>query len=308
MGIDKIIDLDLLDYFLGKLKTYISSIVNGKQDVLVSGENIKTVNGESIVGEGDIDLDTNKALTYVHKITKGERYDHSTGVITAAENNHYRTAQFSTLGPFVVTFRLNATDGGTVWVHGWDTHGNYTGSLSQEIAAGTTTFEWDLRPSTGDAYYAFDLITQDPDASTIFVDVTYKYAMSKDVPTKTSQLTNDSNFITTNDIANKAEKYKTQNVTSAISSAGGSYSFQSNTYYVIDQLSGISTFTFTFATPSDTTIVNEYFIQFTTPSAGAALVLPSSIKWLNGETPILQGGKTYQLSVINNLAIIGVFE
>lgn len=32
------------------------SVINGKQDKLVSGENIKTINGQSILGEGDISL------------------------------------------------------------------------------------------------------------------------------------------------------------------------------------------------------------------------------------------------------------
>lgn len=255
----------------------------------------------------------NGALTYVNEIIKGERYDTNTGVITPAEANHYRTTQFATLGPFLTTFRLNATNGGTVWVHGWDTHGNYTGSLSQEIAAGTTTFEWDLRPSAGDAYYAFDFITQDEDASTIYVDVTYKYAMSKDVPTKVSQLTNDSQYATMSNVnsalSNKADKYKTQDISNTVWENSGSCELQPNIYYIVNQNSGkeIPIIDVSLISPTDTTIVNEYFIQFSTPSTGATLIMPANIKWLNNETPILQPSKTYQLSIINNLAIIGVF-
>lgn len=304
MGVNKIINLELLDRFLAKLKTYISGVVENKQDLLVNGENIKTINGKSLLGNGDIDTGV---VTYVNEIIKGERYNPSTGEIEASTEDHYRTSKFATLGKFNATFRWDVVSGGTVWVHGWDTHGNYTGSLSQEVEVGSTELNWSLQPSYGDAYYAFDFITQDEDASTIYVDVTYSYAQQDKIPTKVSQLTNDSNYATTSAVANKADKYKTQNVTSVVSSASGSYSFQPNTYYVIDQLSGITTFTFSFATPSDTSIVNEYYIQFTTPAAGVALSLPSSIKWLNGETPTIQGGKTYQLNVINNLAVIGVF-
>ena len=304
MGLKKIIDLELLNHFFGKLKTYISGVVETKQDLLVNGETIKTINGKNILGNGDIDTGI---VTYVNEIVKGERYNPSTGEIEASTEDHYRTSKFATLGKFHATFRWDVKTGGTVWVHGWDTHGNYTGSLSQEVEVGSTELKWSLQPSYSDAYYAFDFITQDDDASTIFVDITYSYAQQDKIPTKVSQLTNDSNYATTSAVANKADKYKTQNVTSAVSSASGSYSFQPNTYYVIDQLSGITTFTFSFATPSDTSIVNEYYIQFTTPDAGVALSLPSSIKWINGETPIIQGGKTYQLNVINNLAVIGVF-
>ena len=304
MGVNKIINLELLDRFLAKLKTYISGVVDSKQDLLVNGETIKSINGETILGNGNIDTGV---ATYVNNIIKGERYNPVTGEIEASTDDHYRTSKFATLGKFNGSFRWNVTTGGTIWVHGWDTHGNYTGSISQTIDAGSTAHIWNLQPSAGDAYYAFDFITQDEDASTIYVDITYSYAQQDKIPTKVSQLTNDSNYATTSAVANKADKYKTQNVTSAVSSASGSYSFQPNTYYVIDQLSGITTFTFSFATPSDTSIVNEYYIQFTTPAAGVALSLPSSIKWINGETPIIQGGKTYQLNVINNLAVIGVF-
>jgi len=34
----------------------IQKCINTKQDALVSGENIKTINGESIVGAGDISI------------------------------------------------------------------------------------------------------------------------------------------------------------------------------------------------------------------------------------------------------------
>lgn len=300
MGFNKLIDLNLLQYFYNKLKAHL----DGKQNVLVAGENIKTINGSTILGSGDIDTG---AAAYVTYIKKGERYNPSTGEIEASTDDHYRTSKFVTLGKFIATFRWNVENGGTVWVHAWDTHGNYTGSLSSEVEIGSTELNWTLQPTLGDAYYAFDFVTQDEDASSIYVDITYSYAQQDKIPTKVSQLTNDSNYATTSEVATKADKYKTQNVTSAVSSASGTYSFQPNTYYVIDQLSGITTFTFSFATPSDTSIVNEYYIQFTTPAAGVALSLPSNIKWFNGETPIIQGGKTYQLNVINNLAVIGVF-
>ena len=253
--------------------------------------------------------DSNNALTYINKIIKGEAYDSSTGEIISSTNDHYRTAQFATLGPFVATFKLNATNGGIAWVHGWDTHGNYTGGLSQPIEVGTTQFEWSLRPSEGDAYYAFDFTTQDTDESTIFVDITYKYAMESEIPTKTSQLNNDSNFATTSAVEVKADKYKTQNITNIVWENSGSCELQPNVYYIIEQVSdkNITIFDIMPIAPTDNSIVNEYFVQFTTSSSGATLIMPGNIKWLNGEIPTLEGGKTYQLSIINNLAIIGVF-
>lgn len=46
----KYLDKDGLTYYDGKIK----AVVNKKQDKLVSGQNIKTVNGQSILGSGDI--------------------------------------------------------------------------------------------------------------------------------------------------------------------------------------------------------------------------------------------------------------
>ena len=46
------LDNNGLSYFWGKIKT----LINGKQDTLVSGTNIKTVNNESLLGSGNITI------------------------------------------------------------------------------------------------------------------------------------------------------------------------------------------------------------------------------------------------------------
>ena len=46
-------------------KQYIDNAVKGKQDTLVSGTNIKTINGESILGEGDVKVDS-KDILYLY--------------------------------------------------------------------------------------------------------------------------------------------------------------------------------------------------------------------------------------------------
>lgn len=59
----------------------------------------------------------------------------------------------------------------------------------------------------------------------------------------------------------------------------------------------------TLATPSDTSIVNEYMVQFTSGATATQLVLPDTIEWMS--EPTINANATYQLSIINNLAIIG---
>lgn len=67
----------------------------------------------------------------------------------------------------------------------------------------------------------------------------------------------------------------------------------------------VASLTITLATPSDTTIVNEYMIQFTSGATATTLILPDTIQWMS--EPIIIANATYQISIINNLAIIGEF-
>ena len=46
--------MDLIVYAL--LKNYVRTSTAGKQDLLVSGENIKTINGVSLLGSGDVTI------------------------------------------------------------------------------------------------------------------------------------------------------------------------------------------------------------------------------------------------------------
>ena len=62
----------------------------------------------------------------------------------------------------------------------------------------------------------------------------------------------------------------------------------------------------TLAQPDDTSIVNEYMIQFTSGEVTTTLILPSEIKWMS--PPTIQSNKVYQISIVNNLAVMGEFS
>ena len=70
----------------------------------------------------------------------------------------------------------------------------------------------------------------------------------------------------------------------------------------------LSTLTISLGAISDNTILNEYFVEFTTRSAGTTVNLPSGIKWANGETPTFEASTTYQISIINNLGVVAKFK
>lgn len=70
----------------------------------------------------------------------------------------------------------------------------------------------------------------------------------------------------------------------------------------------LSSLTITLGSISDNTILNEYFVEFTTRSSGTTVNLPSDIKWANGETPTFEASTTYQISIINNLGVVAKFK
>ncbi len=53
---------------------------------------------------------------------------------------------------------------------------------------------------------------------------------------------------------------------------------------------------------------NEYMMEFTVGSDNFTLTLPSSVLWINGEQPDWENGLTYQVSILNNLAVAAGWE
>lgn len=100
-------------------------------------------------------------------------------------------------------------------------------------------------------------------------------------------------------LLNKADKVQVLSVTQS------TMTIEPNKFYKWS--SAMSALTITLGS-AESGVLNEYMFQFTASSSGCTLTLPSGIKWLNGETPVIEGGKTYQVSIVNNLAVCGVFE
>ena len=80
-----------------------------------------------------------------------------------------------------------------------------------------------------------------------------------------------------------------------------------NIYYRNTNTS-LSTLTITLGVISNSYIIGEYFVEFTTSSSGTTVSLPSSIKWTNGETPTFEASTTYQISIVNNLGVVTKFK
>ena len=84
-------------------------------------------------------------------------------------------------------------------------------------------------------------------------------------------------------------------------------SLNPNIYYRNTSTS-LSSLTITLNSATDSTVLNEYFVEFTTRSSGTTVTLPSSIKWANAETPTFEASTTYQISIVNNLGVVSKFK
>jgi len=81
--------------------------------------------------------------------------------------------------------------------------------------------------------------------------------------------------------------------------------FVANIFYSLGEISQDTTFVL--VAPEDNTFLNEYLIQFSIGNTVPTITFPNGLSWLNGETPTLNANKTYQLSIVDNLAILAEF-
>lgn len=111
---------------------------------------------------------------------------------------------------------------------------------------------------------------------------------------------------TTNNPSNGVVDLGTVSVpTPVVSISTTSQSIEPNKYYKWS--SARSSLTITLATPKDTSILNNYMFEFPTSTSGCTLSVPSGIKWAHGEVPVFEPSVTYQISIINNLAVVTKF-
>ena len=138
------------------------------------------------------------------------------------------------------------------------------------------------------------------------------YAKSSDVPTKTSQLTNDSGFLTEHQSLNgyvrKREVVKTlpDNIGygNSCTLAVKSIELAADKFHVVGRCKGL---TLTLPEGADMD-GQEYCCQFYVPNQDYTLTVPADVRWQNGEVPTFEGNTCCQLVIVNNCATIGVFK
>ena len=138
------------------------------------------------------------------------------------------------------------------------------------------------------------------------------YAKASDVPTKTSQLTNDSGFLTEHQsldgYARKREvvkKYPDKiGYGTSYTADTPSIELAADKFNIVGRCGGL---TLTLPEGADMD-GQEYCCQFYVPNQDYTLTIPADVRWQNGEVPTFEGNTCCQLVIVNNCATIGVFK
>lgn len=142
-------------------------------------------------------------------------------------------------------------------------------------------------------------------------DLNY-YAKASDVPKKTSQLTNDSGFLTEHQSLDGYVR-KREVVKKYPNNIGYGTSYTADTpsielaadkFNIVGRCSGL---TLTLPAGADMD-GQEYCCQFYVPNQDYTLTVPADVRWQNGEVPTFEGNTCCQLVIVNNCATIGVFK
>ena len=174
----------------GQAQTQIDNAVNGKQDTLVSGENIKTINNQSLLGSGNIQIQGG-----------GETYSAGEGIGINADNiisvtGNYETvveltqAKYDALTSYDKNTTYVITDAPAVNLSAYTPTSGFSTINGNVITDGGNIV---IEGGSGSDYSAGTNI----DITNHIISVT-----GITVPTSTSALTNDSGYITTADTQN----------------------------------------------------------------------------------------------------------
>ena len=85
-----------------------------------------------------------------------------------------------------------------------------------------------------------------------------------------------------------------------------SYSITANKLTLLGTLASAVTLSLDTAS-EEAGVANVYEFVFTTPANAPSITWPESISWVGGTAPAIAGGKTYEVSIMDNLATYGEF-
>ena len=295
------------------------SSVNAKQDALVSGTNIKTINSQSLLGQGNIEI-TVEGGGITDAPSDGKMYGR-------------KDAQWSEVAIPDTSDMLTKTEASSTY----QTKGNY---LTTETAS--TTYATKAEIPSLDNYYnkteiddkLEDITTGgDVDLSNYYnkTESDNRYVAKEEGKVLSSNDYTDEDKAATETIANKADKTELANKQDILVSGtniktvngqtllgNGNIAIDGQEIQVVNHGTNDTTFELTpnilhiwdevasliltLQTVEETSY-NEFMIQFTSGATATTFSLPDTVKWVN--TPTIEANKIYQISILNNLAVMG---
>lgn len=259
---------------------------SNKQDTLVSGTNIKTINNQSILGEGNITIEggggtgttdysnlSNKPS--INNITlNGNKTLSDLSIQRVIDSSHKLSSDLVDDTNKTNKFVTSAEK--TTWNNKSNFSGNYNDLTNKPTIPSqvteTTVSNWGFTKNAG-----------------TITGVTMN-GSSKG----TSGVIDLGTVITSHqDISGKQDKIVIETPTQT------TISIEPNKYYSFGEVASLN---ITLATPSDNTIYNEYMFEFDSGTTPTSLTLPNTVEWV--ETPTIEASKTYQVSIVNNIALI----
>jgi hypothetical protein len=225
-------------------------------------------------------------------------------LFSATENNITLTAeQFNEIKAAIDAHKIFVAYGQVFSSSAYSYGGVTNITLTQSFGNSVSTFIISSLNGTYNASLSnYQIITQDDLSG---------FAKASDIPTKTSQLTNDSGFLTEHQsldgYARKREVVKTNESTigygTSFVSSNTPIELASDKFHIVGRCSRL---TLTLPDGADMD-GQEYCCQFYVGNS-FTLTIPADVRWQNGEVPTFEGNTCCQLVIVNNCATIGVFK
>lgn len=250
------------------------NIFNYKQDTLVSGTNIKTINNQSLLGEGNIDIEGGAS-------TWDEIEDKPTFATVATSGSYNDLSNKPTI-PDVTGKADKVSSATNGHLAGLNASGNLTDS---GIVPSTLVYQ-------GANQGTVPSVDFNPQSDTVHVT-----AQTLSDPQKQQARTNIGaagvNDIVGIPIVNHG--------TSDKGTSSTSYSIAPNTLHVWGEVDAL----YLSLTTGEVGYAQEYNIQFTSGSTATDLNLPSTIQWINNVKPEnVVADAIYQVSILNGIGVI----
>lgn len=322
---------NLTNYYT-KSKTYskmqMDSALELKQDTLVSGTNIKTINNQSLLGSGNINIESGSTDT-----------SDCVKIISQSFTSNQKAIARSNIGAGTSSFSgsyNDLTDKPSIPSGQIQSDWNQTRTTEPDFIKNKPSI-----PSVAGLENVSNKVTsisssstdtQYPSAKCVYTELGEKQDVIDDlsdirsgaalgntayqkpvsgipandlaagvipvVPTISTNIKSDK----TSNTKTASPKAVYNEVNPVIVTSQPSGGMAPNVFYSLGLVQG--NVSFSFASPSDSNIVNHYYWTFETASTAPVVTWPSGITaWVGGSAPTISASKHYEVSVINGMAV-----